>query len=233
MHDNPLCIKVEVEDAGVSPSPAPKITKTDVEKKDLMSDVASLKAFAEEDHGVSRGCGVGCGGGVRCSSSCCDHDGDGGGGDNSGKPCAKNHTLVSTMDIMEASGAFMDHNIVGSHVEVVGIGESQQGRSCNKHHICGSQLRKGSYVCFRKTGLRGGAETRRMFSTYFTSTAELWDVRWGICQSIWPLELIVTTACVRALWRFTPAIEPVAPASQNARNTIVAWPLLREGVICL
>jgi hypothetical protein len=31
------------------------------------------------------------------------------------------------MDIVEASGAFMDCNIVGSHVEVVGIGESQQG----------------------------------------------------------------------------------------------------------
>ena len=38
---------VKVEDAGASPSPAPKITKTDVETKDLMSDVASLKAYAE------------------------------------------------------------------------------------------------------------------------------------------------------------------------------------------
>jgi len=57
------------------------------------------------------------------------------------------------MDIVEASGAFMDRNIVGSHVEVVGIGigESQRRRLCNKHHVCGSQLCKGSYVCFRKT----------------------------------------------------------------------------------
>ena len=47
MHDNPLRIKVEVEDASASPSPAPKITGTDVEMKDLMSDVGSLKAFAE------------------------------------------------------------------------------------------------------------------------------------------------------------------------------------------
>ena len=47
MHDNPLRIKVEVEDAGASPSPAPKITGTDVKMKDLMSDVASMKAFAE------------------------------------------------------------------------------------------------------------------------------------------------------------------------------------------
>ncbi len=47
MHDNPLRIKVEVEDAGASPSPALKITGTNVKMKDLMSDVASLKAFAE------------------------------------------------------------------------------------------------------------------------------------------------------------------------------------------
>jgi hypothetical protein len=47
MHDNPLHIKVEVEDAGASPSPALKITGTDVKMKDLMSDVASMKAFAE------------------------------------------------------------------------------------------------------------------------------------------------------------------------------------------
>jgi hypothetical protein len=64
------------------------------------------------------------------------------------------------MDIVEASGAFMDRNIIGSQVEVVGIGELQQGRSCDQHRICGSQLRKGSYVCFCKTRFawRGGAE---------------------------------------------------------------------------
>jgi hypothetical protein len=64
------------------------------------------------------------------------------------------------MDIVEASGAFMDRNIVGSHVEVVGVGESQRGRSCSKHRVCGSQLREGSYVCFRKTQFawRGGDE---------------------------------------------------------------------------
>ena len=47
MHGNPLHIKVEVEDAGASPSPAPKITGTAVKTQALMSDVASLKAFAE------------------------------------------------------------------------------------------------------------------------------------------------------------------------------------------
>ena len=48
------------------------------------------------------------------------------------------------MDIVEASGAFMDRNLVGSHVEVVGIGESQRGRSCNKHRVFGLQLREGT-----------------------------------------------------------------------------------------
>jgi hypothetical protein len=132
----------------------------------------------------------------------------------------KNHTLISYMDIVEASGAFMDRNIVGSQVEVVGIGELQRGQLCNKHHVCGSQL------C-----------TRRMFLRYFTLTVELWAVRWGICQSIWPLELIIITACVHTLLRLSPAIAPVVPALQNARKTIlalgVAWPLLRECVTCL
>jgi len=160
MHDNPLRIKVEVEDAGASPSPAPKITGTDVETKDLMSDVASLKAFAEAimesaaaevsaaaEESAAAAAAVTMMGMVR-------------GGDDSVKPRAKNHTLLSAMDIMEASGAFMDHNIVGSHVEVVGICESQRGRSCNKHHVCGPQLRESSYVCFRKTRFawRGGDE---------------------------------------------------------------------------
>jgi hypothetical protein len=81
-----------------------------------------------------------------------------GGRDNSGKPRAQNHTLVSAMDIVEASGAFMDCNLVGSHVEVVGIGKSQRGQSYNKHCICGLQLHEGSYVCFRKVQFawRGG-----------------------------------------------------------------------------
>ena len=48
-----------------------------------------------------------------------------GGGDNLGKPRPQNQTLLSVMDIVEASGACMDRNIVGSQVEVVGIGESQ------------------------------------------------------------------------------------------------------------
>ncbi len=99
-----------------------------------------------------------------------------------------------------------------------------------------SFMREATPVSARR-GLHEGVAPRRMFLMYFTSTAEFWAVRWGICQSIWPLELIVTTACVHALRRFTPANAPFAPALQNARNTIVAlgvvWLLLRECVACL
>ena len=136
MHDDPPRIKVEVEDAGASPSPAPKITRMAVKTKVLMSDVVSLKAAATM-MGMVRG-----------------------GRDDSGKPRVQNHTLISAMDIVEASGAFMDCNIVGSQVEVVGIRELQRRQSCNKHHVCGLQLREGSYVCFckMKFAWRGGDE---------------------------------------------------------------------------
>jgi len=140
MHDNPLHIKVEVEDAGASPSPAPKITGTDMETKDLMSDVASLKAFAEAIMESSAAVVLAAAEESTAAAAAVTMMGMVGGGDDSGKPRAKNHTLVSAMDIVEVSGSFMDRNIVGSHVEVVGIGELQRGQSCNKHHVCGSQL---------------------------------------------------------------------------------------------
>jgi hypothetical protein len=160
MHDNPLRIKVEVEDASASPSPAPKITGTDMKTKDLMSDIVSLKAFAEVITESATAVASAVAEESAAAAAAVTMMGMAGGGDNSGKLCAKNRTLVSAMDIVEASGAFMDRNIVGSHVDIVGIGESQRGRSCNKHHVCGSQLREGSYVCFRKTRFawRGGDE---------------------------------------------------------------------------
>jgi hypothetical protein len=161
MHDNPLRIKVEVEDAGASPSPALKITGTDVNMKDLMSDVASMKTFAEAImESVAAEASAVAEEESAAAAAAVTMMGMAGGGDDSGKPCAKNRTLISAMDIVEASGAFMYRNIVGSHVDVVGIGESQRGRSCNKHRVCGSQLREGRYVCFRKTRFawRGGDE---------------------------------------------------------------------------
>jgi hypothetical protein len=129
MHDNPLRIKVEVsevEDAGASPSPAPKITGTDVKTKDLMSDVERLQAFGEAiTESSAAAVASAAAEDSAAAAAAMTMMGMVGGGDDSGKPRAKNHTLVSVMDIVEASGAFMDRNIVGSHVEVVGIGESQ------------------------------------------------------------------------------------------------------------
>ena len=112
MHDNPLRIKVEVEDASASPTPAPKITGMDVETKDLMSDVASLKAFAEA---ITESAAAVASAAVEESAAAAAAVTIMGmveGGDDSGKPRAKNHTLVSAVDIVEASGAFMDRNIV-------------------------------------------------------------------------------------------------------------------------
>jgi hypothetical protein len=59
--------------------------------------------------------------------------------------------LNSVLEVVESSGTFVDPNIVGSDVEVVGTGESQRGHSCGEHNICGTALvRVGSYVCFGK-----------------------------------------------------------------------------------
>ena len=51
-------------------------------------------------------------------------------------------------DLIQKNGHFMDPNLVGSSVEIVGINESQRGRSCDDHVICGQSLKRGSYVCF-------------------------------------------------------------------------------------
>ena len=111
MHDNPLCIKVEVEDTGAaSPSPAPKITGTDVKTKDLMSDVGSLKAFVEAITVESATVAAAAKESAVAAAAATMMGMVGGGGDSgSGKPRAQqpgvlNHTLVSAMDIVEASG---------------------------------------------------------------------------------------------------------------------------------
>ena len=60
--------------------------------------------------------------------------------------------LDSVLKVVESSGTFVDPNIVGSDVEIVGTGESQRGRSCGEHNVCGTALvRVGGYVCFGNT----------------------------------------------------------------------------------
>ena len=59
--------------------------------------------------------------------------------------------LNSIIEVVESSGTFVDPNIVGSDVEIVGTGESQRDRSCGEHNVCGTALvRVGGYVCFGK-----------------------------------------------------------------------------------
>ena len=155
-----------------------------------------------------------------------------GGDDDSGKPRAKNLTLVSAMDIVEASGAFMDRNIVGSHVEVVGIGESQRGQSCNKHRVCGSQLREGSYVCFHKTRFAWRGGDKEDVLEVFHLDSRIMGCKVGYLPKHLAARVDRYDGLCALIVEITPAIAPIAPASQNARNTIVAssvvWPLLRE-----
>ena len=56
------------------------------------------------------------------------------------------------LDLVEASVLAMDPNLAGSEVEVVGMTESQRGRSCGDYDCCGTALvHIGSHVSFRKT----------------------------------------------------------------------------------
>jgi len=126
--------------------------------KVLMLDEASLKAFAEAvtvesaavaavtESAVAAAAAtmMGMVGGVSIQGS------------RAQQPRVVNATLVTAMSIVEASGSFMDCNIVESQVEVVGTGELQCKHSCNEHHVCRLQLCEGSYGCFCKTQRRGG-----------------------------------------------------------------------------
>ncbi len=55
------------------------------------------------------------------------------------------------VEVVEASGSFLDPNLVETEVEVMGMGKSQCGCSCGVHNCCGTALlHVGSYVCFSK-----------------------------------------------------------------------------------
>ena len=135
------------------------------------------------------------------------------------------------MNIVDASGSFMDCSIDGLQVE------SQCGQSCNKHCVCRSQLHKGIFVCFRKTWFawRGGEEEDVLEVFHLDSGSMGCNV--GYLPKHLAAQADCYIACVSALWRFTPAIAHVVIALQNDRNTIlalgVAWPGLRECVTCL
>ena len=127
MHDNPLRIKVEVEDAGASPSPAPMITGMNVETKDLMLDVGSLKAFAEAItvESATAVASVAAEESAAAAAAVTMMGMVGGAGWQFREAACKESHPRLCHGHRGGECAFMDRNIIGSHVEVVGIGESQ------------------------------------------------------------------------------------------------------------
>jgi hypothetical protein len=62
-----------------------------------------------------------------------------------GKKCVIDKVLT----LVEFSRNFMDPNLVGSKVKIVGMGKSQHDRLFSAHNVCDTALLpKGSYVCF-------------------------------------------------------------------------------------
>jgi hypothetical protein len=56
-------------------------------------------------------------------------------------PGGKKGGLLNTvLKVVEASGSFLDPNLVEKEVEVVGTGKSQRGHSCSIHKCCGTAL---------------------------------------------------------------------------------------------
>ncbi len=58
--------------------------------------------------------------------------------------------LGSALKIIEYLGVYMDHNLIGSLVDVVGTSESQWNHTCKYHNNvnCGSQLLCGEIFVF-------------------------------------------------------------------------------------
>jgi hypothetical protein len=68
-----------------------------------------------------------------------------------GKDLEKTKRVVAfsdVFDLIKKNGHFMDPNLVGSSVKIVGINKLQRGCSCDDHVVCGQSLKHGSYVCF-------------------------------------------------------------------------------------
>ena len=59
--------------------------------------------------------------------------------------------FVSAMGFVSKLNTYMNPDLVGSSVDVVGTAEGQQGHRCAKHpDACGEALVVGSYVYFQK-----------------------------------------------------------------------------------
>jgi hypothetical protein len=59
----------------------------------------------------------------------------------------KGRLLNTVLKVVEASGSFLDPNLVEKEGEVVGMGKSQRGCSCSIHKCCGTELLQQDKVC--------------------------------------------------------------------------------------
>ena len=59
--------------------------------------------------------------------------------------------FLGAVDFVSKSDTYMNPNLIGTCVDVVGTTDCQRGRQCDKHPVCGEALAVGSHVCFRKT----------------------------------------------------------------------------------
>ena len=57
---------------------------------------------------------------------------------------------MTTVDFVSESDTYKIPLLICSSVDVVGTTDSQRGRQCDKHYVCGEALVIGSHVCFRK-----------------------------------------------------------------------------------
>ena len=221
MHNNPHCIKVEVEDVEACPSLACKITG-EVTTNDLLADTASLKALAEAAAMASAAAAalakeVSVEVAAKLSattSAAASEKGEG--------------MLESALKIIEYS-VFFYHNLIGSQVEVVGTGEKQRNRTCKLHKQvpCGSQLCVGTFVCFRKNQFAWRNEKDDDCWKFLSSIMVFRGVRLGICPSILLLGRTVTMVSAPVLSRFTPTIAQHVTTLPRGRSSIavlvVAW----------
>ena len=54
--------------------------------------------------------------------------------------------LLTAVDFVSKSVTYMIPLLIGSSMDVVGTTDSQRGRQCDKHYVCGEALVIGSHV---------------------------------------------------------------------------------------
>ena len=105
--------------------------------------------------------------------------------------------LLTAIDFVSKSDTYMIPLLIGSSVDVLGTADSQRGRQCDKHYVCGEALVIGSHVFFRKARF---AWREGMCWRYTPHLMER-IARLDIFQSIWLFKLMHMMACVLVWWK--------------------------------